>query len=263
MGGWLRRIGPAPGLLLACACGAGEEAEPVREEGPAPAVAEDSVPVAQSAPSTRIVYVEGEFPHGAHSGVACAACHGAMPGHVTHVATACTECHVAPEGAAALTPSPAECAACHHATDRPEPCAHCHAAPPAPPRAVATAFTVAGRPRGAERTITFDHVRHGAIACRTCHGAGATLGVERACVSCHADHHRPAADCAACHARFPLSAHDAAAHLGCDGAGCHREPAVFASPAARNVCLVCHRDQVDHEPGGECHECHLVGGAGP
>lgn len=249
------------GLLLACACAPSEEPEAVPEEAPAEAPAQEP----ETQDTTRaipIAYVEGEFPHAAHAGVACSVCHGAMPGHATHGQTECVECHVPPAASADSRPTPAECSACHHAGDRRQACARCHTAPPAP-LAVAATFTVADRPAGVERPLSFDHARHDAIPCRTCHTGGVTLAVERTCASCHDDHHRPAADCATCHAAFPLGTHEGTAHRGCDGAGCHRASPALAAPGPRNVCLVCHRAQVDHEPGGECRECHFLTGAGP
>jgi hypothetical protein len=195
--------------------------------------------------------------------LACSVCHTDMRGHATHVSMACTECHTAPDAAADGRPAPAECNTCHHASDRIEECAHCHASPPAPARTVPTRFTIADRPPGQPQPLSFDHVRHAALECRTCHTGGSTLAVEQECASCHTDHHRPDADCGVCHASFPLEVHQVSAHRTCTGAGCHSTSNAIPSPLSRAVCLVCHRDQIDHEPGGECRECHLIARAGP
>jgi len=251
-------------LLLAGGCLVGEDEEPPAGEARDASAQEDTAAGPSVSLATEVIaYTEGDFPHLAHAEVACSVCHADIRGHATHVSMACTECHTAPGAAAGGRPASAECNACHHTTDRVEECAHCHASPPAPVRAVPARFTIADRSPGQERPLLFDHVRHTALECRTCHTGGSSLVVERTCASCHTDHHRTDSDCGACHVSFPLSIHQASVHRGCTGAGCHSASNAIPTPLSRNACLVCHRDQVDHEPGGECRVCHLIAGTAP
>jgi hypothetical protein len=48
------------------------------------------------------------------------------------------------------------------------------------------------------------------------------------------------------------------AHLTCSGSGCHTAPEVERVSDTRAVCLLCHQEQENHEPGGVCVECHRV-----
>ena len=242
--------------LTACAQDAPPEEPPAAESVEPPA---DSAPVPAAFVTGTVPFSEGTFPHRAHASVACARCHTDLRGHATHAGTACNECHTPP--VAATTAPSSECNACHHAADRDLACTHCHTSS-APPRSVATPLVIASQVP-VSRVLSFDHERHAQVACRTCHTAGAALAVERTCAGCHTDHHRAAADCASCHPPFPLATHDASAHRGCTGQGCHAESTAWAAPLQRSPCLVCHRAQTDHEPGGECGACHVLSGGGP
>ncbi len=250
-------------LLAATACGGRDEPEP-----PAEAVEEvepDSAdrPVSLARRNRRVVAavaaLPGGFAHDAHRDVACTACHAGIRGHDSHRDVECADCHTAGNVGAAV-PAARECHACHHDASRADACSRCHTEPPAPAQTVSAQFVFTATDSTRTRPLPFDHVLHAAVACRDCHSAGVELAVERGCRSCHDDHHRPAADCLQCHPAFPLNRHAASSHLGCGGSGCHATPR-YAVPQPRNVCLVCHQDQVTHEPGEECSRCHLTGGA--
>ncbi|HUH13598.1 MAG TPA: hypothetical protein VMK65_10830 [Longimicrobiales bacterium] len=182
------------------------------------------------------------FDHRAHERVSCGECHGTGGDHRT-----------------LLVRSPADCAACHHDERRALACARCHdegALPSAATVAQQLALGAWEEPR--ERALPFAHGRHEDVECRACHQGSATLAVQRACGSCHENHHRAAADCAACHPAPPSSAHPASIHLSCAGAGCHAPAAAPATVGSRTLCIMCHREQAEHEPGGACAACHQV-----
>lgn len=61
-----------------------------------------------------------------------------------------------------------------------------------------------------------------------------------------------------CHRQPPPGVHTLAAHLNCNASGCHDEPVTEHLTETRNICLVCHRDKVNHEPGKICAHCHEV-----
>jgi hypothetical protein len=90
------------------------------------------------------------------------------------------------------------------------------------------------------------------------------------CDGCHEQHHEVDNNCASCHQQPPPSAHPVAqAHVTCSGSGCHNPPPFQGPPRTRTVCLVCHQQQKNHNPGRECTDCHALpthrssgGGAG-
>ena len=168
-----------------------------------------------------------------------------------------TEAAAVPAG-----PAPQVCRSCHHGSDQRYACTHCHGDPSAiPPRRVTQAMTVAGH-RHPDRTLEFAHAFHTSVACTECHRGGPDLTPDRACTSCHDSHHQPEADCSRCHQPPAATAHTLAAHAGCGGAGCHQDARVLSLPRSRSLCLVCHRDRVDHEPGKDCATCHRLGPEG-
>lgn len=113
------------------------------------------------------------------------------------------------------------------------------------------------------RSLPFDHGSHEELECGECHRDRPLLSADRACSDCHEEHHAADATCWSCHATPPVDAHDVAVHeTSCTGAGCHGTAAEGAvvghRERARSVCLSCHTDQVDHEPGARCADCHLL-----
>jgi hypothetical protein len=248
--------------LVAAGCGR-EAPEPAASAEPpadvdVPAVPADTAvePMTFSAEHVPASYVIPGFDHSPHTNVGCNNCHGDIPGHAAHRTIRCLECHGGVGAGTGRTFAASECQACHHRADPPRDCARCHAAADrAAPLPVAITFTAAGH--SAERTLRFEHARHDTLACTECHMLPDVTPV-RTCSTCHDNHHRAGADCTLCHDQPPAPAHDLAAHRGCAGSGCHTDARVLSLPLSRPVCLACHRDRVDHEPGRECAECHLV-----
>ena len=178
--------------------------------------------------------------------------------HRVHRALRCTACHnSAQQHGAVLIRSIHDCQACHHAATQQKTCDQCHV-----PESLARQFLVRTVVRASVletpqvRDLPFRHVQHDTIACRTCHTAPVTLA-PRSCTDCHVSHHQVADECIACHHPV-LTTHTRAAHLGCGGEGCHTDAAVAVLPPARNVCLVCHEQQVAHYLGRDCATCHAV-----
>ncbi len=199
------------------------------------------------------------FPHEPHlnADVACRTCHASVPGHGTHSSVACRQCHQAPGGGSGRILTRTECLACHHGAKQTVTCTVCHN--PLPGQlTVQSELKLSVWPAARMRSFTFPHSKHAALGCRTCHEEPPLLTPTRTCGSCHDRHHRPAADCSTCHQEPPPTAHDVRAHVSCSGRGCHAAELVRTIPRTRPVCLVCHRDRVDHEPGQECATCHQV-----
>lgn len=185
-----------------------------------------------------------EFWHARHRDVECAACHSSEQAH----------------GALTVT-SVRDCRSCHHTAPVAATCTTCHS--PAelrqPRYRVPQTVRLSVAPPKT-RELPFSHRRHEAIACATCHTEPLTLRATAQCSGCHEEHHRPGTECLGCHTQPPATAHTVEAHLGCSGAGCHDPvPAgVRNVPRTRSFCLACHQDLVQHEPGGNCADCHRL-----
>jgi hypothetical protein len=180
--------------------------------------------------------------------------------HEQHEAVSCTTCHGAGERHRTLLVRTArECAACHHDRDRHATCTGCHAAGTLPePGTVVHELSLGGAAPVRTRALPFGHALHAAVACQECHRTPVTLAMDRSCGSCHEGHHRPEAECAACHSPPGQPVHGAGVHLSCAGAGCHA-PAVAPPPTlSRSLCIACHVAQRTHEPDGVCAACHLI-----
>jgi hypothetical protein len=183
------------------------------------------------------------FSHGDHRGQACASCHSSRVRH-----------------GELMVRSARDCQRCHHAGPQREQCASCHRSVAARRGAAPErAFTLAAGGRTVTRRIRFDHERHGAVACTSCHTAALTRAPDGAdCAACHAQHHRPTAACTTCHgAANAILAHRRADHVGCASAQCHG-PRAAGLPASREACLICHASQTNHMPGRLCDQCHRV-----
>jgi nitrate/TMAO reductase-like tetraheme cytochrome c subunit len=182
------------------------------------------------------------FQHGQHQNVDCAACHDTTRTH----------------GAIAIA-SFAECRSCHHTPPVSVTCTNCHERGELgrqyrlPQRMV-----IANRP-AQTRQLPFDHGPHAGESCNACHTPGLTQSAANVtCTSCHQQHHRPEADCRACHQTPAPTAHTVAAHATCTGAGCHTAMPFQGVPRSRQVCLSCHTDLVTHMPGRNCTDCHAL-----
>lgn len=252
--------------LFAWACGQGEEPERVVEP------ADTALQIAQqeeppSEPPRRPFLPDEmrrstrpeSFPHEAHREIDCAVCHDEPQGHATHEGISCAACHEASADVRVMALEPRDCQSCHHRADQPRPCEACHESRPALLSVQQRLdLSVWSAPR--TRSFDFDHSLHADLSCGACHRARPALLPAESCGSCHAEHHTAEARCVTCHVEPPSGAHDVRVHLTCSGSGCHRAPDVEAIADSRNVCLVCHRQQQDHEPGGNCVECHRVRG---
>jgi Ni/Fe-hydrogenase subunit HybB-like protein/Fe-S-cluster-containing dehydrogenase component len=188
------------------------------------------------------------FRHETHTSVACTACHGSQAGHGTLTVMALSGCR-----------------ACHHRAPLVANCTRCHDIDDVR----ATSFTVTktlnihvGSLDGPTRTLLFEHRFHWNTDCGVCHTGQDDLSTAEGadCSGCHAQHHDPDADCSRCHDAPAPGAHTRQAHLGCAGAGCHENApeAIRGAPRERPLCLVCHRDRVDHMPGRNCADCHMM-----
>jgi hypothetical protein len=186
------------------------------------------------------------FEHRRHERVSCRSCHGTGAEHRT-----------------ILVRTPRDCAGCHHDERRAQACADCHGTERLPqPAPVAAAMSLSVWDSARTRALPFNHdvhARGGAgLTCRDCHRTPVTLARDRACASCHTEHHRPEATCATCHLPTKQGTHTPEVHLSCAGAGCHA-PAVAPPPTlSRTLCLTCHAAQKEHEPGGTCAACHRI-----
>ncbi len=211
-------------------------AAPEPRAGPVPAPL-----TAPSAPAPTSGPYRG-FSHALHRNVACTSCHSMTTAH-----------------GALLIHSVEDCLRCHHGPAQRSACTGCH--PPATlPQNAARSVTVSTSvaPAPSTRTLPFSHAAHPGVACRDCHQGPPTYRTLATCTSCHASHHTPARQCRVCHTGDVQAAHGGGAHLTCGGAGCHRDPAVAALAWSRPVCLACHANMVNHNPGLACERCHAV-----
>lgn len=179
--------------------------------------------------------------------------------HRRHRAVDCTACHSSAERHGGLVVKTVrDCQSCHHAPERQAECATCHTTQEvrgARPIPAIVTLSVWRTPR--ERRLPFAHERHTSVTCTTCHTTPVTLAPTRGCESCHDQHHTVEASCRDCH-QSPKAAHTREVHLGCAGSGCHTLAGTVALQPARNVCLTCHQDLVNHNPGRQCGQCHQV-----
>lgn len=185
-----------------------------------------------------------EFRHDDHRGVSCLTCH---PSEETHGGLAVTRRE--------------DCLQCHHEGEAASACSRCHASSDLGREAYRIRRTLELSVGTFEdRSLPFEHARHGEIACGECHAEGPALsagGLE--CATCHEEHHRPEASCLACHAEPADDAHPVeVAHVTCGGSGCHASMPFQRIPRSRSACLGCHQDLTDHRPGRPCTECHVM-----
>jgi hypothetical protein len=153
----------------------------------------------------------------------------------------------------------AECRQCHHTGPVSTPCTNCHERSELrTPYRVTQGMRIAGRAPQA-RQLPFDHGQHTRESCNACHAPGlAQTAAGTTCTSCHEQHHRPDANCRACHLTPSPQAHTTAAHVTCTGAGCHSPSPIRGAPETRQVCLSCHTDLVNHMPNRNCVDCHVL-----
>lgn len=199
---------------------------------------------ATATPASRIGGPQGQvlaFRHGQHQNVECAACHQTTRTH----------------GAVSIA-SFAECRQCHHTGPVAQNCTSCHArAELRRPYQLRQPMRMVGRTL--QRQLPFNHAQHERESCNSCHEAGlAQSAANVTCNSCHQQHHRPEAECRACHQVPAANAHTINAHVTCTGAGCHTPPPFQGQPRTREICLSCHTGLVTHMPGRNCIDCHTL-----
>jgi hypothetical protein len=179
--------------------------------------------------------------------------------HPDHESLSCTECHGTDTEHGVITQTARACAACHHDPVRDYGCESCHPATgpeDARPVSAPMDLTVWDQPRS--RDLPFDHQLHEALNCQECHTGSVLLAVETTCAACHEEHHRPQAECSQCHRPAEEGTHGLEVHLTCTSSGCHAGTAGERPALTRNLCLTCHTDQRDHEPGLSCQNCHMI-----
>jgi hypothetical protein len=182
--------------------------------------------------------------------------------HAQHRDIQCLECHEVTDTHGALNVTDVrQCRECHHAPPLSATCTRCHrpAAFTGERRPVAVAFSPSVS-APVTRQLVFAHAQHATQRCTACHQEPVTLAVTVGCRDCHQDHHQPQVQCMGCHIASPRGAHTIVVHVGCTGSGCHDVlPAPIRQvPRAREFCLVCHQELVNHERGGNCADCHRL-----
>jgi hypothetical protein len=265
---------PAHTLLLSFvlvfgACGGGEpatEEQPAADAAVQPAAAQaadSATPLRRFLPAEAHRATRAErFPHENHVGINCRVCHEAPKGHTTHASVGCPNCHRSSAFITDKVLTKADCLTCHHGGTNGRTCTDYHQAPPGP-MVVERQIKLSVWPTPRTRSLPFDHALHKSEACVSCHKAMPNLKPTEPCGTCHEKHHRPEARCMTCHQQPPPGTHTLDAHLNCNTAGCHNEPVTEHMTEVRSVCLVCHQQQENHEPGRVCAQCHQVRPGGP
>jgi hypothetical protein len=234
--------GLAPGTLANCtACHAAHEFRAPTECAQCHRDIYSHAPLAVARPG-RPTADAIRFQHSQHRNVECTACHDTSRTH----------------GAVTLTAF-AECRECHHQAPVATQCTRCHEQSELRrPYRTAQVVRIAGR-APQSRQLPFDHGPHARENCNACHTPGpAQSAANVTCTSCHEQHHRPEANCRACHQTPSPQAHTMASHQTCTGAGCHSPSPLRGVPRTRQVCLSCHTDLVNHMPGRNCIDCHTL-----
>jgi hypothetical protein len=62
----------------------------------------------------------------------------------------------------------------------------------------------------------------------------------------------------ACHPAPREGVHNRNVHVGCAGSGCHSTLPIGGVPRTRPFCLSCHQDKLNHQPRGNCADCHRL-----
>jgi nitrate/TMAO reductase-like tetraheme cytochrome c subunit len=190
--------------------------------------------------------VDSVFRHAQHRRVECLSCHSTDGSHGRVTVTNMNDCR-----------------SCHHTAPVADDCSTCHTASggEGPVFSLQRDFQFTVKD-SVERTLDFDHSVHERMRCALCHTEGPGLSAENVdCAMCHRVHHRPQnVSCLECHTEpAPLSAHPfEQVHVGCSGTGCHTDAPVSQAIRTRNLCLTCHQNQVDHQVGQNCVECHQL-----
>jgi hypothetical protein len=183
--------------------------------------------------------------------------------HSQHRNVACTNCHDASQSHGGLkVTSISDCRSCHHTGGLSTNCSRCHQSGEArgdPHLETRTMDLSVGTP--VQRELPFRHEDHTTQSCTVCHTQGLALSAASVdCDGCHEQHHAVDNDCTSCHQQPPAKVHPVGrVHETCSGSGCHANAPWPALPTTtREVCLVCHQDRKDHNPGRVCATCHQI-----
>lgn len=217
-------------------------------------------PLADSTPQEVPADSSLAFPHAEHRSFQCTHCHQSIPGHAAHMAAArCSDCH-APAGDYSKLPvrSRRECMACHHNPARKLQCQACHDPGDRGVLQVPVSLRLSVWDSARVRVFNFDHRLHTTEPCNACHTTYPMYTPKTDCGACHAPHHREGAQCSRCHtAPADTTIHTLQAHGDC--AACHTETVIATLAPSRQLCLICHADESQHEAPRPCYECHLLG----
>lgn len=188
------------------------------------------------------------FRHISHDDLPCRGCHGSG---ATHRVT--------------LVRNARDCATCHHDPQRGLTCTNCHSSGSlGGDRRASLSIHLAVDSAPRTRDVAFQHDPHIAVnsgvTCRDCHSTDVTLARNRECSTCHTEHHTARAECTTCHTPPRDGAHDASVHLSCATGSCHSPERAPSPTLSRTLCVYCHAEQRDHEPGGSCAACHRIPG---
>ena len=130
-------------------------------------------------------------------------------------------------------------------------CERCHAGPGGAP---VDEFRMSGG--------DFAHSVHVAadVACSRCHASPGMDASATDCESCHTSHHQLDSDCLKCHRPETgvLAMHDVGDAHAVLCTRCHESGVETLTSWSRQVCTVCHVDQVEHEAPQPCESCHLM-----
>jgi nitrate/TMAO reductase-like tetraheme cytochrome c subunit len=195
----------------------------------------------------------------------CAGCHVTVAEspdfqHTRHRSIECAACHAADQQHGELRlAGPQDCQSCHHTSQVAANCTSCHRPVEFQARAhmMSQRLTIATATH--TRELRFDHAAHENVACAQCHREPMTrsaAGVQ--CMSCHVEHHKPAANCMACHTPPPAGVHNRNVHVSCSGSSCHKQLPVAGIPHTRQFCLSCHQTMVEHRAPRNCADCHKL-----
>lgn len=198
---------------------------------------------------------------GAHAKVACTKCHGGSDKKLDNLHpkfALCTDCHQDPHAAA--MGDARSCASCHRETAWKD-----------------TRYDKRSHPKTLPLTNAHD------VACAKCHDVKLDRTPAAACITCHADPHRPSLGtrCEQCHTATSwtkaappkkVDFHDRTAyplrgmHVSVKCAACHdpRKPAARRyRPLPHDRCVDCHQDPHQGETDKPCERCHGVEGWTP
>jgi len=203
------------------------------------------------------------FQHAVEASLALSAAPDSIFRHAEHQDVDCLSCHTMDTSHGEVTiQALGDCRQCHHSPPQSSDCATCHADSGLDDRTFSRTVTFAlSTGDDVTRSLPFDHTEHESTDCSTCHTEGTSMSVAAVdCNSCHEEHHEVGVTCSTCHTPSPQAEHTVDTHVGCAGAGCHEDAPFQGVPRERELCLVCHVEQIDHQVQARetCADCHAL-----